>query len=944
VAGELTELPFDQYQRYRLVADLLAARPAGPPAHVLEVGGGVESRLADFLPGARVVIADVELGAPSSPVAYVAADARARLPFTDASFDAAVSIDMLEHLAPETRPTVVAELRRVATGPVVVACPVASTEAVAAELAIATCYRAVFGTEHRWLAEHLANGLPAPEDIDALVDGLGGAWRRYDNGYLPEWQALMLVHLLFDEMPGGALAVREVRTLDALYNSKLYAFANRAPAYRAAWVHVPSHTELPAFEGRAAAAAPGADRAAFEAAFRAACTLLPGRERLLADVERLQKNLAATVEDRAKVVADRDLVERLRYEARAEAAALRTRYDAMAARAAALDSEYRVAIEDRDRLAVAEHAWEAESAYLQRRCRALTAERDWLAGEREALRVQIAELRWRLGRLWPLDRVADAIAPVVRPVVAPLRRPKARPAPPPPEPYGPDVQARLTASRNGSGPASVPVTIVVRDEGVVSDAVERTRRSIAAQTARPAEIRDDVPPAPGGTHVIFLLAGDRLASNALAEIGTVLEAYPSATVIYADEDEWTPDGGRSNPELKPDWDPELARSAGYLGSLACFRADLLARVPRGLSTADLRYALGLAVAEEDESLARHVPRILCHADPANRARQRFDPASATTRALLAAHLDRVGDPGDVLPAPPGLRIRRPVDPATRASIIIPYRDGPDLTARCLETLLARNRHPSWEIIFVDNGSVDPRAEAIVQGLVAAHPGRVQVIRYPLPYNFSAMNNVAAARATGDILVLVNNDTEVLTDDWLEHLISLASRPAAGAVGALLFFPDGTIQHCGIVLGMGSWPGRSTGVAGQVMRGCRAEEVDPLLWAYDRRAGAVTAAFVAVRRDRYLAVGGLDETLRNDFNDVDLCLKLEARGFRTLYTPHVRVTHHESVTRAYRALDPGEVEQMFDRWADRFAVDPHVSPHLDRTTLKPALALRPVRAT
>jgi hypothetical protein len=129
-----------------------------------------------------------------------------------------------------------------------------------------------------------------------------------------------------------------------------------------------------------------------------------------------------------------------------------------------------------------------------------------------------------------------------------------------------------------------------------------------------------------------------------------------------------------------------------------------------------------------------------------------------------------------------------------------------------------------------------------------------------------------------------------------------------------------------------------------MRGCRAEEVDPLLWGYDRRAGAVTAAFVAVRRDRYLAVGGLDETLRNDFNDVDLCLKLEANGFRTLYTPHVRVTHHESVTRAYRALDPGEVEHMFARWAGRFAVDPHVSPHLDRRTLKPLLALRPVPRT
>jgi len=940
VSTNLFQLPFDQYQRYRLVADLLTAS-GHPPDTVVEVGGGVESMLPAFLGGTRVVIADVETTTSSANVSYVYADARGRLPFRDGAFDAAVTIDMLEHIARETRTIAVRELRRIATGRIVIACPVASPEAITAELAVDACYRAVFGSGHRWLAEHIVHGLPGAREIEDVLTSLGGAWCRYDNGYLPEWQVLMLLHLLFDEMPGGALGVPAIRAVDALYNERLYPYSNRGPAYRAVWVHVPRGEELPSLTIASGDAAPAADRAAFDAALRAAVALLPDRERLLADVERLQRDLAAVVDDRERVIEDRSHVERLRHEASEAAAQLGAEVERLRTEVAALRTEYRRAVEDRDMLASERRAWIAECEYLQRRSRTLGDERTAFVAELERLREEAGNLRWRLGRLGPLDRLASVVAPVVRPVLAPMRGARRDATPPPAEPYGREAQLRLAGSADASAPASVRVSVVIRAEHRGAEAVACTAESVSAQTTAPIEVRDDGEVDDlAGTHVAFVLAGDRLAPNALAEVAAMLAECPDATVVYSDEDTWTPQG-RRNPELKPDWDPELARSAGYLGAFACFRRDLLAGVPADLSTGELRYALTLAAAERDERLARHVPRVLCHTDPANRDRERFDPNSPAARSLLATHLHRCGDDGEVVPAAPGLRIRRPVAATTAASLIIPYRDGPDLTDRCVATLLARSGHENWELIFVDNGSTDPRAEAIVERLVRDHPGRVQVIRYPLPYNFSAMNNLAAARARGDVLVLINNDTEVLSDGWLEHLISLANRPAVGAVGALLFYPDGTIQHCGVVLGMGSWPGRPTGVAGLAMRGCRPDEVDPLLYAYDRRAGAVTAAFVAVRRDRYLAVGGLDETLRNDFNDVDLCLRLEAQGFRTLYTPHVRVTHYESITRSYRALDAREVELMFERWADRFAVDPHVSPHLDRTTMKPALALRPV---
>jgi GT2 family glycosyltransferase len=958
----LFELPFDQYQRYRMVADLLLAASGGPPERVLEVGGGVESRLADFVPEARVVVADVVEAAPARNVTYLRADGCTPLPFRDGAFPAAVTVDTVEHLPRERRAALLRELRRVATGPIVIACPVATPEAVAAELAVGACYRAVFAREHRWLAEHRIHGLPEARDVEAALDDLGGAWVGHDNGYLPEWQTLMLLHLVFDDMPAGSPAVAALRALDAIYNERLYASANRPPAYRMVWLHVPPGTTLPTPPPSVTATAQVEDRQAFEAALAAAGALVPiDREGLLAEVEVLQRQLAGVVHDRLLVVEDRDRVERLRHETAVEREALRAERDVVRAERDAwrhegealrrsrdhLEGEIGRVNADRERLEIERNAWISECQYLQRRSDAFTRENRHLSAEHETLLSQVGELRWRLGRLWPLDRVADVVAPVVGPVIAPARRRRTVVAEPP-APYGPEAQSRLTGIVNGAGPASAPLTVLLLvPEATPSDAIERSRRSLAAQTAAPAMVRElSVPmerlPADfPGTHAAFVLAGDRLAPNACAEIASALARRPDATIVYSDEDEWPEGGPRRHPRLKPGWDPELARAAGYVGWVSCSRRDLVAALPAGLAAADILYSLALSAAEHDEALAVHVPLVLCHGDPANRDHRSIDPTAASTQALLTAHLRRCGDPGEALPAGPGLRIRRALDPGTLVSIIIPYRDGPDLTERCVASLLAHTRHPSWEIVFVDNGSTDPRAEALVQDLVRSHPGRVEVLRYPLPYNFSAMNNLAARRARGEVVVLLNNDTEIQSEGWLEQLAALAMRPTVGAVGALLFFPDGTIQHCGIVLGMGSWPGRSHGVAGLVLRGCRPEDVDPLLYAYDRRAGAVTAACVAVRRDRYLEVGGLDETLRNDFNDVDLCLKLEAHGHRTLYTPHVRVTHHESVTRSYRTLDAHEVELMFERWADRLAVDPHVSPHLDRTTLHPPLAMRPV---
>jgi len=949
----LSELPFDQYQRYRAVSDVLRRLPGRAPESVLEVGAGTGDLLAAFMPETQVMVVDLETGGAAAVGGLrVRADARRPLPFRDGSFAVAVTIDTLEHLPPAARPALIGELRRVARGAIVIGCPVASAEAVSAEIALAGCYRKVWGHEHRWLAEHLAHGLPTPEEIAAALTSLGGGWQREYNGYLPEWQVLMLIHLLGDKLPRGALAVPEVRALNAHYNQRLYPFANKPPAYRMVWVQAERASDLPPQGAGTPGEAPAEDRAEFEVRLREAVAALPSAwEQAIADWE---GRLAGLLAERARVDADRQRVDVARIEALAGAERLRVARDQIdIARLEALTECERLRA-DRDRL---QRCYEALAADQAR----VNAERQQIEHERLEAVTEIARLRYRVGRLRPFEIAVDATAPLWRPVIRGIFRSRRVQFPSPDsdgvdpvDPYGLEAQERLShphvSSRVNRVGARASVTVVVLDPGGSNaDAVARTRTSLEAQTVAPAAVQDvrsgeawiAAARKSESSHVALLFAGDRLAPHALAEVAYELDQHPDATVVYTDHDEWPVCGVRQRPELKPEWDPELARAGGLPGGLACFRRDLFDTVTGDCSPAEVGYALALAASEQDERLAVHVPLVLLHLDPAVVAWRQLDLTAPRPRLFLTEHIRRLGGQGEAIPSPPGFRVRWPVDPAVLASILIPFRDQSELLARCVASIRTRTSHQNWELLLIDNGSTDRRTHEILAALTAEEPERVRVLQYPSPFNFSAINNFAAQRAAGGTLVLLNSDTEVLSDDWLATLIGLANRPGVGAVGPLLLFPDGRIQHCGIVLGMGTWPGRTHGVAGLLLNGCAPREASPLLYAFDRRTSAVTAACLAVRRDHYLSVGGMDEQLATDFNDVDLCLRLAEQGLVALYTPHVRLLHHESVTRAGRAIDPAEVELMYARWGDHLERDPHLSPHFDRASLCPVLATRPL---
>ncbi|MEI6809477.1 MAG: glycosyltransferase family 2 protein [bacterium] len=249
-----------------------------------------------------------------------------------------------------------------------------------------------------------------------------------------------------------------------------------------------------------------------------------------------------------------------------------------------------------------------------------------------------------------------------------------------------------------------------------------------------------------------------------------------------------------------------------------------------------------------------------------------------------------------------------------ASIIIPTRDQFQMLSTCIASVRGKTACKPYEIIVVDNQTSDTDALQYMTSLVAS--GMARVIRYEQPFNFPAMNNLAAWEARGSVLVFLNNDVEVISPGWLDELVSLAFVPQNGAVGAMLYYANDTIQHAGIEVGKG-------GIARHAFKGRRRGYVDPDGYLKQRQnVTAVTAACMAIRKDLFLEVGGFDEVnLPVNFNDVDLCLRLQEKGYKNVWTPFAELYHHESATRKPEARIfksrrfKGEIGYMMARWEE-----------------------------
>lgn len=466
-----------------------------------------------------------------------------------------------------------------------------------------------------------------------------------------------------------------------------------------------------------------------------------------------------------------------------------------------------------------------------------------------------------------------------------------------------------------------------------TDATRRLHAALATLAEAEPRLMVNAPAGDDATAPWWMLMapGDRLAGHALFEHARALEAKPQARLIYADEDALDAEGVRHSPRFKPAWNPDLLLSSPYLGRAVWVHAGasdaLLAgrEWPRAAELDSWLARLALAAAALPDGACVHLGGILYHG-----ATPQILHGTNGYAPLVREQL--AGEPGvaeiaaGLLPDTARVRWALP-GPAPLVSLLVPTRDGVDILKPCVDAILERTDYRHFELLILDNQSSCPETLAYMAD-VEQRDSRVKVLRWNHPFNYSAVNNFGARHARGDIIGLVNNDIEPVDGAWLSEMVSQAQRPDIGCVGAKLYYPNGTIQHGGVVLGIG-------GVAGHAHRFFQRDEA-----GYGGRLklvqnlSAVTAACLLLRREVFEQVGGLNEAdLAVAYNDVDLCLKVQAAGYRNLWTPYAELYHHESISRgaddtpAKRARGLKEARYMRTHWADVLDHDPAYNPNL-----------------
>lgn len=433
---------------------------------------------------------------------------------------------------------------------------------------------------------------------------------------------------------------------------------------------------------------------------------------------------------------------------------------------------------------------------------------------------------------------------------------------------------------------------------------------------------------------------DLLAEHALYWVADAVNRHPDAALIYSDEDVVDEKGRRADPYFKCDWNYDLFLAQDLVSRLGVYRTAMAREIGgcrqdyEGSQYHDL--ALRYSERIRHDQIV-HIPRVLYH-------RRDRSAGGADTRVVapevsdagcraISDHLVRKNVvAASVTAEPRGSRIRcyrvqyALPSPAPRVSLIIPTYNKPALIKQCVNSILDKTDYPNYEVLIVDNRSDDPEALAYFESLRRAN--RIRVLRDERPFNFSALNNGAIAGAGGEIVGLINNDTEVITPGWLTEMVSIAMQPGVGAVGARLWYPDDTLQHGGVILGIGGGAGHSHKGLPKAETGHNGRAV------LMQTISAVTAACLIVRKEIYWQAGGMDEiNLQVAFNDVDFCLKVRELGYRNVWTPYAELYHHESATRgiednpAKQERFAREVKFLQQRWRNEILYDPAYSPNL-----------------
>ena len=911
VPDDLADREYDFTSRHLLMArivDLLTE----PGDRVLDIGGS-EGVTARFLPERRVVAADVRM-----EMVDVAASGD-RLPFRDQSFSVAVFLDVFEHVTSDIRDDLIDEAARTADA-VVITGPFADPAVVKAEDQQRAIFEALTGRQHNWLEEHAGCGLPSLKDTTDRLEHHGLTVTSFGSNPLDLWSAL-LAHAHIALRMGVAGAAHSLRS------SMLQDFLEKADATPPSYRQIIVAARRPDISSLVDQVKPGTDRAATDAAIQAV-EVDTGRV-IGSSIDTLRGELEqgwhSSVEHAGALQQALDSTAAKWSSTVEHAGALQQALDSTAAKWSSTvddyhDLERKYAIEVERYRATAKNLAASDEVLMANPTAWLTNVSLPGAASRLIRPDNIDAYDLWLQNRPSLPQPMPPTGPMMS-ILVPVFNPQAE-----------FLEACIRSVRSQTYESWELVLMNASDEPHVIPICERfaavdprikilegENRGIAANTNAAAS-------GASGAYFILLDHDDELAPQALAAVAAALIQQPDSGVIYSDEDSIDVEGRRSDPFFKPAWSPDLLRHLNYITHLMVIERDLWVDMGGMRSEYDGAQDYDLALrATHAAGGATHVPDVLYH------WRRHDDSTASDVMTKPYAHFAgrRALDDfvSGVVPGarvefgtgPTSHRVRYPIHD-TKITAIIPFKDEADLTEQCLTSIAKTRGDVDLEVLLVDNRSVEEVTQKRILDWESRWPW-VRIVAFNEPFNFQKMNNWAVEQSRGSTLLFLNNDTQAAHAGWLEPMLEHAQRPEIGAVGARLFFPDGTIQHAGAVVGIGGYadhPWARLAPAQWTAAG-------PSYWT--RNFVAVTAACLMIERSKFEEVGGFDERFTIGGGDVALGIRLSEAGYWNVFTPFARLIHHESITRGQTvpSSDLTESLRAYGPYLD--GRDPFYNPNL-----------------
>ncbi|MBM3256363.1 MAG: glycosyltransferase [Candidatus Moranbacteria bacterium] len=942
---DILDLPFDQYSRnYIISAGIKKYKKANklPGIKILDVGGRA-GMLEHFIdPGDKLTLLDIR---PGKEPNLVLGDGNKMNMFEDNSFDVVISSDVFEHINFKRRVSFIKESIRVSKGLIVLAAPFDSPEVKQAEKTAAAYFKKIAGERHLWLEEHIKNGLPSHKDLENLLDQEKLGYNCVFSNNTRDWLLFQLV--IFYSHALKVEGKKLTRPLFRFYNQNFLELEEKTSSFYRRIYFITKRGEFkPSLEySFSRGKYTRFIEKIFSLLFKLALDFKISEEDEIKKSKLLLRknwlktnNLAAQLEKKKSQLATKNYqLERLTAEMDLMRSSkfwkLRNRYlklknfrreDMSELQRKALSVAKREGIIKTVRYFFKYLAHGRE--YFQSGSHRKDDYREWINLKEKKDEKEISQ---KINELDYKPKIS-----IITPV------------------YNVDSKWLNQCVDSVVNQSYPHWELCLHDDASTKKETlnclkkwktcgdKRIRVSFGQNNQHISGASNEALKLATGEFILLLDNDDKLPENALYEYVKALNKNPKIDFIYSDEDKIDEKNRRLNPFFKPDWSPDMFLSMNYVCH-SLFRRSIvnaLGGFRKGYEGAqDYDLVLRFIERTSPEKIF-HIPKILYH------WRQIETSTSTGIAAKNYAGENSIKALNDYLKrnmveghaqeelSPGRFRIKRKIVGDPGVSIIIPFHDQTDVLIRCVESILTKTDYKNYEIVLVNNQSQEEKTRRYLEKL-KDYPA-CKVLKYDKPFNFSTINNFAVSWSKNEYILFLNNDTEVITGEWLSAMLEQIQRPEVGAVGAKLLYPNNKIQHAGVILG--------TGIAGHAFKHLPEDNEGYMSQAnIIKNYSAVTAACLLTKKSVFSKAGGFDEkNLSIAYNDIDLCLKIRKMGYLIVYTPYAKLYHYESLSRGddeqlktthpekYRRVKR-ERMHMFNKWRREIKNDPYYSPNLTR---------------